>query len=71
MNTLQDEAKAFEAISLDAGVVDAQNMCNALWKGSSFIQDEVISLEYIDDFWLINGKTKAKNVEMSISREVF
>jgi tRNA 5-methylaminomethyl-2-thiouridine biosynthesis bifunctional protein len=65
MNTLQDEAKAFEAISLDAGIVDAQSMCKALSNGAKYVQKKVDALIYDDGVWVIDECYSAKNIILS------
>ena len=54
-----------ESISLDSGIVDAKGVCEAMIKDATFIKDEVVSLEFKDDVWLINGSCRAKKVVLS------
>ena len=54
-----------ETVSIDAGIVNAQAMCNAMCKDSKFIKSKVESLEYDDDRWVINETYSAKNVVMA------
>ena len=54
-----------ESISLDSGIVDAKGVCEAMIKDATFMKDEVVSLEFKDDFWLINGNYQAKKVILS------
>ena len=59
---LTQNAKEACSIGIEAGVVDAKAMCEALCSGSDFIQEEIASLQYQDNFWFLNEKYKAKNV---------
>lgn len=62
---LTPEAKKEENISLEAGLVDAQAMCNALCKSATFFQKKVETLVYQDDAWLINDTYMAKEVVLA------
>jgi tRNA 5-methylaminomethyl-2-thiouridine biosynthesis bifunctional protein len=54
-----------ETVSIDAGIVNAQAMCNAMCKDSKFIKLKVDSLIYDEDMWIINETYSAKNVIMA------
>ncbi len=60
MDTLEDDARAFESISLDAGVVDAQAMCKELSSGAKYIQKKVDAVVYNDGAWVIDELYSAK-----------
>jgi tRNA 5-methylaminomethyl-2-thiouridine biosynthesis bifunctional protein len=62
---LSKEAKEREYISINAGVVDAQSVCNDMACGAKFVQEKVDSLVYNDDFWVINESYSAKNVVLA------
>ena len=62
MDTLEDDARAFESISLDAGVVDAQRMCKELSSGAKYVQKKVDALVYDDGAWVIDELYSAKNL---------
>jgi tRNA 5-methylaminomethyl-2-thiouridine biosynthesis bifunctional protein len=51
-----------ESISLDAGIVDAKRMCQALCKGAEFKKQKVDTLVYDDGYWIINETYGAKTV---------
>ena len=61
-NSLNDEAKAYENICIDAGVVDAKSTCRAMAKDAEFVKEKVDTLVYDDSFWIINDTYKAKSV---------
>jgi tRNA 5-methylaminomethyl-2-thiouridine biosynthesis bifunctional protein len=52
-------------ISIDAGVVDAQGICNAMANGVKFVKEKVEDLVYADDFWVINETYNVKNVVLA------
>jgi len=54
-----------ESISIDAGVVDAKSMCEALCRGAKFVKERVESLEYDDGLWILNQSYSAKTVVMA------
>jgi tRNA 5-methylaminomethyl-2-thiouridine biosynthesis bifunctional protein len=51
-----------ENVSLDAGIVDAKKMCQALAKNAKFVKAKIDSLVYDDSFWVINEIYSAKEV---------
>ncbi|MEA1956432.1 MAG: FAD-binding oxidoreductase [Campylobacterota bacterium] len=51
-----------ENISLDAGIVDAKKVCQALSKDAKFIKENVDSLVYDKGNWIINERHIAKKV---------
>lgn len=60
---LEDESR--EYVSINAGLVDAKRMCEAMAKSAEFIKEEVVSLVYDDGVWLINGDYSAKEVVLA------
>ena len=54
-----------EAISINAGIVNAKPMCEALSKSATLKQEEVVSLEYDDGVWIINESYSAKEVVLA------
>jgi len=62
LNQLLPHAKEYENISLDAGVVDAQKMCEAMSKNVYFKREKVESLVYDNGMWIINETYSAKDV---------
>jgi len=65
MDTLEDDARAFESISLDAGVVDAQVMCKKLIDGAKFVKHKVDAVLYDDGIWVIDELYSAKNLVLA------
>ncbi|MDY0117461.1 MAG: FAD-dependent oxidoreductase [Sulfurimonadaceae bacterium] len=55
-----------EYISIEAGIVDAYAMCNALAKYADVFKQEVQSLRFDDGFWIINETYCAKEVVLAI-----
>ena len=62
LSTLSAHARQFEHICIDAGVVNAQEMCIAMTKSAKYIDQEVQSLVYDDGLWIINETYSAKSV---------
>ncbi len=54
-----------ETLSLNAGIVDAKPMCEALSKSATFKKEELVSLEYDDGIWIINESYSAKEVVLA------
>ena len=50
---------------MDAGIVSAEAMCNALCRGAKFIKEDVDDIYYEDDHWVINEVYTAKEVVLS------
>ena len=61
-HTLQDGSETF---SLEAGVVNAEAVCNALAKGSTFIKSKVDSIYFDDGAWILNDNYMAKELVLS------
>lgn len=62
---LTPNAKNMESVSLDAGVVDAKDMCEAMSKSAKFVKQKVETLIYDNGMWIINDTYSAKNVVLS------
>ncbi len=62
LNTLTPEAKEYENICIDAAIVNAKTMCQAMCKNAKYIEQEVESLIFEDEYWVINEIYSAKNV---------
>ena len=60
--SLTDEARKCEYISIDAGIVDAFAMCQAMSQHTTLIELRVESLEHQEDHWMINDTYKVKKV---------
>ena len=54
-----------ESISLNAGIVNAKPMCEALAKSAKFLKQKVESLHYEDGVWVINDSYSAKEVVLA------
>ncbi len=54
-----------ETVSINAGIVNAKPMCEALCKSATFKKEEVVSLEYNDGVWIINESYSAKEVVLA------
>ena len=59
---LRPQAWTKEIISLNAAVVHAQHMCQAMAKSAKFVKQEVKSVVYDDGFWIIDETYSAKEV---------
>ena len=64
---LNDDKNSFEneSVSMEAGIVNAHGMCNALCKGAKLINSKVESLVYDDGMWVIDETYSAKSVVMA------
>ncbi|WP_373070750.1 NAD(P)/FAD-dependent oxidoreductase [Sulfurimonas sp.] len=54
-----------EYVSIDSGIVDAKNMCEALCEGAKFKQENISSLVYEDSYWVLNDIYAAKEVVLA------
>ena len=50
---------------MQAGIVSAQAMCNALCKGAKFINENVNDIYYEDEYWVLNEIYSAKEVVLA------
>ncbi|MDF1875102.1 FAD-dependent oxidoreductase [Sulfurimonas sp. SAG-AH-194-I05] len=62
LNTLRENIYENETVCIDAGIVDASNMCKALCKDAHFLQIKVDSLSFKETHWVINKCHTAKKV---------
>lgn len=65
INKLNPHARSQENISLDAGVVNAQKICEAMSENAHFKKEKVESLVYDDGMWIINETYSAKDVVLA------
>lgn len=65
LELLDLEAPDNESISINAGIVNAKSMCEAMAKSAKFMKQKVESLEYIDGVWMINETYMAKEVVLA------
>lgn len=62
LELLKLQAQERETICINAGVVNAKPLCEAMAKSATFLKQEVESLEYRDDSWVINETYSAKEL---------
>lgn len=62
LESLTEHANAYEHICIDAGVVNAQDMCRAMSKSAKYVEQKVETLVYDDGLWIINDTYTAKSV---------
>jgi len=65
LKLLHTQTKEQEHISINAAVVNAALMCEAMAKNAQFVKENVQSLEYDDDRWLLNETYAARNVVLA------
>ena len=65
LSQLKPQAKKEENISLSAGVVNAEALCNALCKSATFKKAKVDSLVYDEGVWVINETYTVKEVVLA------
>ncbi|QSZ41659.1 FAD-dependent oxidoreductase [Sulfurimonas aquatica] len=54
-----------ESVSINAGIVDAKSMCEAMVKGVKLVKQKVESLVYDDTVWVINESYSVKEVVLA------
>jgi len=54
-----------ESLSLNAGIVNAKDMCEAMAKGTEFVKQKVETLEYKAGVWVVNSRYNVKNVVLA------
>ena len=59
------DTDALEYVSIDAGIVKAKEMCEAMLDGVEFVKKDVKTLYYTDGYWNINDTFKAKSVVLA------
>ena len=62
---LTKEAQKREYVSLQAGVVDAQKMCQLMIAGADFVKERVEDLLWEDAYWVINETYAAKEIVLA------
>jgi len=65
LSSLNTEVKTQENISLNAGVVNAALLCEAMAKSAKFVKQKVESIVYDDGVWVIDEAYSAKNVVLA------
>lgn len=65
LSLLSSYAKTKEYVSINAGIVNAASMCEAMAKSATFKKEKVETLEFDDDRWVINETYSAKNVVLA------
>ena len=65
LKLLDLESELQESLSINAGIVNAKKMCEAMAKSAKFVKQKVDSLEYIDGVWMINETYMAKEVVLA------
>ena len=65
LELLQTPKLEREALSINAGIVDAKAMCEALSQRATFQKEEVVTLEYDNGIWVINESYSAKEVVLA------
>lgn len=65
LSTLSTESKNQENISINAGVVNAASMCEAMAKSAKFVKHKVESIVYDEGVWVIDETYSAKNVVLA------
>ncbi len=65
LTLLEVAGEAREYVSINAGVVDAKRMCEAMAQSAEFVKEEVTSLIYDDGVWIINDAYSAKEVVLA------
>jgi tRNA 5-methylaminomethyl-2-thiouridine biosynthesis bifunctional protein len=62
---LAPQVASKEIVSLNAAVVNAEYMCQAMAKSAKFVKQEVKNLVYNDGFWVIDETYSAKEVVLA------
>lgn len=65
INAITQEAQTQENISINAGLVNAEAMCQALAKSAKFVKEKVESLVYDEGMWNINEEYCVKEVVLA------
>ena len=63
--SLTPSAQERENISLEAGIVDAQKVCEVMIDGAEFVQQEIKTLVWEDDYWIIDESYTAKELVLA------
>jgi len=62
LSSLEEQARVYEHICIDAGLVNAQATCMAMSKSAKYVKQKVDTLVYDDGLWIINDAFSAKSV---------
>ena len=65
LELLEVKGESREYVSINAGVVDAKLMCQAMIKSAKFVQETVTTLVYDEGYWIINDEYSAKEVVLA------
>ena len=65
LSLLDLEAKGEESLSINAGIVNAKAMCEAMAKSTKFMKQRVDTIYYEDGIWIINDTYTAKEVVLA------
>ena len=65
VNSLSKEAQAKENVSINAGLVNAELMCQAMAKSAKVVKHEVKELVYDDGLWIIDEIYAVKEVVLA------
>ena len=65
LSTLSVESKNQENVSINAGVVNAALMCEAMAKSAKFVKQKVDSIVYDSGVWVIDETYRAKNIVLA------
>jgi len=65
LESLEPQVKDKESIYMDAGVVNAKGMCEAMSRDAKFVKEKVTSLVYDEGVWIINDTYTAKDVVLA------
>ena len=65
LKLLDLESELQESLSINAAIVNAKKMCEAMAKSTKFMKQKVESLEYVDGVWMINETYIAKEVVLA------
>ncbi|MBU1658435.1 FAD-binding oxidoreductase [bacterium] len=65
LEQLTPHARSQENVYIDAGVINAEAMCNGLCKDAKFIKEKINSLVYDEGVWILNEIYSAKEVVLA------
>jgi len=65
LELIEHENESREYVSINAGLVDARGVCEAMSRSAELIEEEVTSLRYDDGVWVINESYSAKEVVLA------
>ena len=65
LRTINAEVRANENVSMNAGVVNAASMCEAMAKNAKFVKQKVESIVYDNGVWVIDETYSAKSIVLA------